>query len=77
MEVDNDSTAVAGWNQRRGRKAQAQMQHAKKQHYRMARGTQTSDHVDLNYSKDDSSDDDVYGVDFNEQEEKILETIAG
>lgn len=31
-------------------------------------------HVDLNYSKDDSSEDDVFGVDFDEN---VLETIAG
>ncbi len=33
-----------------------------------------SSHVDLNYSKDDSSEDDVYGVDFDDN---VLETIAG
>ena len=76
MEADNNSAAVAGWNQRRGQQLQ-NTQQANNHQYSMMRGTHTSEHVDLNYSKDDSSDDDVYGVEFNEQEESVLETITG
>ena len=88
MEVEKDTAAVAGWNQRWGQQQQTaqpraqqappgSLQLATKPQYSMARGPSTSEHVDLNYSKDDSSEDDVYGVDFNEQEESVLETIAG
>ena len=79
------SAAVQGWIQRvedRSRKQillAKQQQQEKKQQYTMASDNSApSGHVDLNYSKDDSSkgssEGDVFGVDFNETE---LETIAG
>lgn len=58
---------------------QAPPSRKKQQHqYTMAssRNVPTNGHVDLNYSKDDSSEDDVYGVDVD-FDENVLETIAG
>ena len=66
--------------------AQAQTQtkaqaHKKKQQPQHQQYTMTASkhvpnsHVDLNYSKDDSSEEDVYGVDFDD--ENVLETIGG
>jgi hypothetical protein len=74
-------TAVSGWMQgvedrhRSHKKAKENEQKKKKKKplFSMSPSKRTSN-VDLNYSKDDSSEDDVFGVDFDE---KILETIAG
>lgn len=60
------------------RQAQEQQQNQKNQKGRLFSMGQlnhvTGSHVDLNYSKDDSSEDDVFGVDFDDN---VLETIAG
>ena len=59
-------------------KAQAHKKKQQPQHqqYTMAASKHVpNSHVDLNYSKDDSSEEDVYGVDFDD--ENVLETIGG
>ena len=80
---EGKNAAVAGWVQRvedRSRQQQAAQAKKKQQqsssmNYSMAKSSMpTNSNVDLNYSKDDSSEDDVFGVDFDEN---ILETIAG
>lgn len=88
-EQNQKDAAVAGWMKRledRGkqlhqnaqlpmRQAQEQTQNQKGRLFSMEQNhAPTSSHVDLNYSKDDSSEDDVFGVDFDEN---VLETIAG
>lgn len=64
--------------------AQLQMREAQEQKQKSRKGrlfsmdqskpAPSNSHVDLNYSKDDSSEDDVFGVDFDDN---VLETIAG
>ena len=80
---EGKNAAVAGWVQRvedRSRQQQAAQAKKKQQqsssmNYSMAKSSMPANsNVDLNYSKDDSSEDDVFGVDFDEN---ILETIAG
>ncbi len=77
-------TAVSGWMQgiedrRRSQKKakeNEQKNQTKKPVFSMSTSKRapSNSNVDLNYSKDDSSKDDVHGDDFDE---KILETIAG
>ncbi|KAL7554691.1 hypothetical protein ACHAWF_018170 [Thalassiosira exigua] len=57
-------------------KKQQQLQQQQQHQFAMVedRPSAAKDNVDLNYSKDDSSEDDVIGVDVDEN---ILETIAG
>ena len=75
----NNSAAVAGWMQRRRQQLHAQQKAKKHPFHPFGKGAsrQPTKHVDLNYSKDDSSEGDVYGVEFNEHEENVLETIVG
>jgi len=83
----NTSPAVKGWMQRNSQSQQQKMTQRRQQpnqysQYSMAVASKQqsppqSHHLDYSYSKDDSSEDDVYGVDFNEYEENTLETIAG
>mmetsp|Transcript_42194 Transcript_42194/g.77124 ORF Transcript_42194/g.77124 Transcript_42194/m.77124 type:complete len:465 (+) Transcript_42194:667-2061(+) len=90
METAPPPPAVAMWKQRTEERSrqQAQMQQAQQQQQgkkkqnqfsmaARAKHTPSSGHFDFNYSKDDSSEDDVHGVQFNEYEENVLETIAG
>jgi hypothetical protein len=77
-------TAVSGWMQgvedrrrlQKPAKENEQKKKKKKPLFTMSppKRAPLNSNADLNYSKDDSSEDDVYGVDFDE---KILETIAG
>ena len=77
-------TAVSGWMQgvedRRRSQKKAKENEQKKQTKKpvfsmsSSKRAPSNSNVDLNYSKDDSSEDDVHGDDFDE---KILETIAG
>jgi hypothetical protein len=77
-------TAVFGWMQGAGDRRRSQQKtnvteqikkKKKKSVFSMSKHAPSSGNVELNYSKDDSSEgEDVFGVDFDE---KILETIAG
>ena len=72
-DVDVNNPAVTGWIQRREaqKKEPSSSAHS-------ASSSKSSSNVDFNYSRDDSSSEaDVYGVEFNEHEGNVLETIAG
>lgn len=72
-DVDVNNPVVTGWIQRREaqKKEPSSSAHS-------ASSNKSSSNVDFNYSRDDSSiEADVYGVEFNEHEENVLETIAG
>lgn len=77
-------TAVFGWMQGAGERRKSQQKtneteqikkKKKKSVFTMSKHAPSNGNVELNYSKDDSSEgEDVYGVDLDE---KILDTIAG
>mmetsp|Transcript_27154 Transcript_27154/g.58174 ORF Transcript_27154/g.58174 Transcript_27154/m.58174 type:complete len:453 (+) Transcript_27154:557-1915(+) len=82
------NAAVQGWNQRRAQQikqqqaaAQQKSKKTQSKNHQPLNFSMSKQHmplhanVDLNYSKDDSSEDDVFGVDFDEN--IVLETIAG
>mmetsp|Transcript_23471 Transcript_23471/g.40049 ORF Transcript_23471/g.40049 Transcript_23471/m.40049 type:complete len:409 (-) Transcript_23471:17-1243(-) len=84
MEMDVPPPAVAMWMQRNeGRnrqqqhtaQAQTKKRQQQQQQHNLVTSKSHSPSSDLNYSKD--SEDEVFGIEFNEYGENVLETIAG
>jgi len=72
----SNNPAVARWMQRNPGQQQHHHQPHQQQQRKKQQSHKTRQVVDWNYSRD-SSDDDVFGVDFSELDENLLETIAG